>query len=155
MRPSFEQPQNTSAENKKEESPEQRRSDEYFQQAQQEVIDFLTDGIEAEVNIRLAEDPTFSAKGRNWELSKIPDEYQEIAFMQKKLRLIGERLDDAIVENNETEPGTAAEAKSYFAVQLFARAKQVQEEKIKAAAGQLGLRIQHPGIAEALDGDKG
>lgn len=150
---SFEKPQDRPEGEEKKTSPEsreQRRSDEYFEQAQQEIIDFLTDGIEAEVSIRLAEDPTFRAKGRNWELNKLPDEYREIAFMQKKLQLIDERLGEVLAENDQTEPSTAEEATSYFAAQLLARVRQAQEAKINRNAEMLGLQIQHPAIAEAL-----
>lgn len=159
MESPFEQFPNTSAKNEQKdvrpESTERRQSDEYFERAEQEVINFLTDGIESEVNERLAEDPTFRARGRNYELSKIPEEYEVIAFMQKKLQLIEEHLDEVLVENNQTEPGTAEEATSYFAAQLLARVKQAQEGKITSTARLLGLEIQHTDVARALETGEG
>lgn len=152
MRPSFEQPQNTSENEEKgigSENLEKRPASESIERAQQEVVDFLND-LEHEVKERLAADPTVHLHGRDYQLDELSETYSDIAFMQKKLRLIDERLGTALINHDQTDPSTSGEAVSYFTLQLLARAKQAQEKKISAFADIHGLAVQHEDIARAL-----
>lgn len=154
---SFEQPQNTSENEKKNdirvESTEKRPASESIEKAQQEVVDFLDD-LGPEVKERLAADPIVHLHGRDYELAELSETYEDIAFMQKKLRVIEERLGTAIINHDETVPSTPGEAVSYFTLQLLARAKQAQETKITAFADLHSLAVQHEDISRALAKDE-
>lgn len=147
MNPNFEKPKQTST---KEHSEDQINAGEAMAKAEQTIKEILS-SLKEEADQRLAENPSVHLKGRGWQLEDLPEEYKKIGFLQKRLSVIEDELDETLLENEESEPGSSAEALSYFRAQLLARTKKVEEQKIELAAEELGLRLQHPDIHEALN----
>lgn len=129
-------------------------SQEAMEQAEDTVVELVKDVAEAAAE-ELKEDPTVHFKGRDWQLSKLPEEYAEIAYTQKELNRIQEVLSEIVQENQESEPTSDGEATSYFKIQLLARVQGFLESRSETQAEELGLQLQHPDIHQALQAKEG
>jgi|GEM_PF-1282268 hypothetical protein len=149
MTPAFEQFNNISAEgntNEKGEDDKQERisSEEAVKTAEQKVLADLNGFSE-----RLEEGWTVRLKGREWSADELPEEYVDVALMQKKLQILQDQLEESLMKNKETDPGTDDEAVSYFEAQMWGRITDIQQLEADLAAKNIGIQLQHPDLARA------
>jgi hypothetical protein len=149
MTPAFEQFNNISAEgntNEKGEDDKQERisSEEAVKTAEQKVLADLNGFSE-----RLEEGWTVRLKGREWSADELPEEYVDVALMQKKLQILQDQLEESLMKNQETDPGTDDEAVSYFEAQMWGRITDIQQLEADLAAKNIGIQLQHPDLARA------
>jgi len=154
MTPAFEQFNNISAEgntNEKGEDDKQERisSEEAVKTAEQKVLADLNGFSE-----RLEEGWTVRLKGREWSADELPEEYVDVALMQKKLQILQDQLEESLMKNKETDPGTDDEAVSYFEAQMWGRITDIQQLEADLAAKNIGIQLQHPDLARAHKGMK-
>ena len=149
MTPAFEQFNNISAEgntNEKGEDDKQERisSEEAVKTAEQKVLADLNGFSE-----RLEEGWTVRLKGREWSADELPEEYVDVALMQKKLQILQDQLEESLLKNQDTDPGTNDEKISYFEAQMWGRITDIQQLEADLAAKNIGIQLQHPDLARA------
>jgi CRISPR/Cas system CSM-associated protein Csm5 (group 7 of RAMP superfamily) len=159
MSSGFETPGKFSADNTTPESSNEKierfTATEAFDQALDETKAFLVEEFADEVERRHQADPSVHLQGTDWQLAELSEDsravYEKIAFMQKRVAELADKLEEALQKNQQaSQPGSPEESISYFQVQILGNLKNTEQKRMESAADEHGLQLQHPALYEAL-----